>query len=68
MFIGNMQEHTYNHIGSLKPMPGLFDSTYAYNIKIITSSHGAKHVSKCAMQSWASHQPNESHLVINSEL
>ena len=28
MFICNMQEHTYNHIGSLKPMTGLFDSTY----------------------------------------
>ena len=28
MFICNMQEHTYNYIGSLKPMTGLFDSTY----------------------------------------
>ena len=27
-----------------------------------------KHVSKCAMQSWASHQPSETHLVANSEL
>ena len=63
-----MQEHTYNHIESLKPMTGLFDSTYTHDIKIITSFHGAKHVSKCAMQSWTSHQPSESHLVANSEL
>ena len=39
-----------------------------YNIKIKTSFHGAKHVSKFAKQSWASHQPSESHLVANSEL
>ena len=32
MFICNMQEHTYNHIGSLKPMSGLFDSTYRKHI------------------------------------
>ena len=26
LFICNMQEHIYNHVGNLKPMKGLFDN------------------------------------------
>ena len=64
-----MQEHTYNHWESETHEGFIWLHLYiTHNIKIKTSFHGAKHVSKCAMQSLASHQPSESHLVANSEL
>ena len=35
---------------------------------MIASFQGTNHGIKCAMQSWASHQPSETQLVANSEL